>query len=69
LRKLIVAISRALVGKTLDQAKVIAAQNDAEVRVVEIDDQPLDIDLYGHQKNRVNVATANGRITRILGIG
>jgi len=69
MRKLLVSISRALVGKTLAQAEEIAAENDVELRIVEQDGQPLDIDLYGHRKNRVNVSTDNGRISRILGIG
>ena len=59
------AISRALIGKSISEAKDIAFQNNAEIKIIESTEESS-IDMGKNRKNRVNVIVENGRITKVL---
>jgi hypothetical protein len=68
MRKMLLSVSRALVGKTLKQAREIADQNEATIRVVEENGVELDSD-HLFRSNRVNVSIDNGKVSKVISLG
>ena len=68
MRKRIVAISRALVGKKLSSAGKIAVNNGSIIRIVEKDGIPIQID-DSIDNNRVNISVVDGKVARVNFLG
>lgn len=68
MRKRIVAISRALVGKKLSSAEKIAVNNGSIIRIVEKDGIPIQID-DSIDNNRVNISVVDGKVARVNFLG
>ena len=68
MRKRIVAISRALVGKKLSSAEKIAVNNGSVIRIVEKDGIPIQID-DSIDNNRVNISVVDGKVARVNFLG
>jgi len=72
MRKRIVAISRALVGKTVKEARKIAEENGSYLEIVEVDSVPVvysDSEARGRDENRVSISVLDGKVARVLFLG
>lgn len=66
MRKRIVLISRALVGKSLKDAIEIAKENGYSLVVVEVNDIPLDY--TSHLRQTISVSVYGEKIARIVNV-